>query len=364
MNYDHNKEKQLAHSAKDKDTTLQRKEMLPFEELVKRDRELVQRIVSDDIFAYKFFHNKCKPLLSGIIHTIYGNVADYEELVNELYLLLKKPNAEGDYWYALKTFDFRTSLFDWIKTVAVRHFYTPSCDIFTIPETLIDSGLAEEMFSKLNKAVYRKYLCFKHLDNLSDDQIADKLSIERSQVPTLSRKVIRQLKSIIENEYPEYLSILFQKSDVHEVDINDKDIVATENDSRTQDSHMDVFQYLDAMPNKYYRRVIEALFLDDISPEALAQEMGTKVSNIYNIKSRGLDQLRDVALYSNEIHNLEKYINLISDDRKRAILISIFIERRDYEVVCSELKITEVQFKKIKKDAIREIKQLIFRAKK
>lgn len=85
---------------------------------------------------------------------------------------------------------------------------------------------------------------------------------------------------------------------------------------------------------------------------------------IYYIKSRGLDQLRDVALYSNEIHNLEKYINLISDDRKRAILISIFIERRDYEVVCSELKITEVQFKKIKKDAIRDIKQLIFRAKK
>ena len=364
MNHDHNKEKQLAHSMKDKETTLQRKEMLSFEELVKRDRELVQRIVSDDIFAYKFFHNKCKPLLCGIIHTIYGNVADYEELVNELYLLLKKPNADGEYWYALKTFDYRTSLFDWIKTVAVRHFYTPSGDLFTIPDTILDSGLAEEMFSKLNKAVYRKYLCFKYLDQLADDVIAEKLNIERSQVKTLSRKVIKQLRSIIENEYPEYLSILFQKSEVHHVDINDKEIGASDVDLRTNEAQIDVFQYLNAMPNKYYRRVIEALFLDDITPEALAQEMGTNVSNIYNIKSRGLDQLRDVALYSNEICNLENYINLISDDRKRAILVSIFIERKDYDVVCSELKITETQFKKIKKDAMKDIKQLIFRAKK
>ncbi len=364
MNYDHKKEKQLAHSMKDKETTLQRKEMLSFEELVKRDRELVQRIVSDDIFAYKFFHNKCKPLLCGIIHTIYGNVADYEELVNELYLLLKKPNADGEYWYALKTFDYRTSLFDWIKTVAVRHFYTPSGDLFTIPDTILDSGLAEEMFSKLNKAVYRKYLCFKYLDQLADDVIAEKLNIERSQVKTLSRKVIKQLRSIIENDYPEYLSILFQKSEVHNVDINEKEIGASDVDLRTHEANIDVFQYLNAMPNKYYRRVIEALFLDDITPEALAQEMGTNVSNIYNIKSRGLDQLRDVALYSNEICNLENYINLISDDRKRAILVSIFIERKDYDVVCSELKITETQFKKIKKDAMKDIKQLIFRAKK
>ena len=130
-----------------------------------------------------------------------------------------------------------------------------------------------------------------------------------------------------------------------------------------QERHIDVFQYLDAMPNKYYQKVIKALFLDDIAPEKLALDMGTPVSNIYNIKSRGLDQLRDVALYSNEISNLEKYIKLISDDRDRMILTSIFIEKKDYDVVCSELKITEVQFKKFKKDAIKEIKNKIFKAK-
>lgn len=340
-------------------------DVIPFESLTKRDRELVNKIISDDGFAYEFFHEKCRPLLNKIIWTIYGNNADYEELVNELYLLLKKPNHNGEYWHSLKTFDFRTTLFDWIKTIAVRHFYTPSYESFTMPESIIESGMAEEMFSKLRKATYRKFLCFKYLDNLDDDVIANKLNVGHSQLKGLSRKAIKQLKSIVSNEYPEYYATLFNMATIIEVNIDGHpNSKASEHEDSKQDAHIDVFQYLDAMPNKYYRKVIQALFLDDISPETLAQEMRTNVSNIYNIKSRGLDQLRDVALYSNEICNLEKYINLISDDRKRTILFSIFIERKDYDMVYSELKITENQLKKIKKDAIKDIKQLIFRAKK
>ena len=95
-------------------------------ELMKKEKAVVARICSDDEFAYYFFHEKCRPLFSKILWTIFGNNSDYDELVNELYLLLKKPNAEGEYWHALKTYDYRTTLFDWIKTVAVRHFYNSS----------------------------------------------------------------------------------------------------------------------------------------------------------------------------------------------------------------------------------------------
>ena len=337
---------------------------IPFEESKKQWKALIDRICSDDDFAYYFFHEKCRPLFSKILWKLYGNNADYDELVNELYLLLKKPDGKGEMWHALKTYDYRTSLFDWIKTVAVRHFYTPSEEIFLIPISIVESGLAEEMFSKLRKAVYRKFMCFKYLDLLDGETIAVKLHIERSQLAPLSRKAIRQLKSIVANQYPEYYSELFNKSEIIEVDIdNHSDPKVNAGEESNQERHIDVFQYLDAMPNKYYQKVIKALFLDDIAPEKLALDMGTPVSNIYNIKSRGLDQLRDVALYSNEISNLEKYIKLISDDRNRMILTSIFIEKKDYDVVCSELKITEVQFKKFKKDAIKEIKNKIFKAK-
>ena len=336
----------------------------PYEESKKQWKALIDKICNDDDFAYYFFHEKCRPLFSKILWKLYGNNADYDELVNELYLLLKKPDTHGEMWHALKTYDYRTSPFDWIKTVAVRHFYTPSEEFFLIPDSVIESGLAEEMFSKLQKATYRKYMCFKYLAQFDDDIIANKLQLNSSQLRPLSRKAIKQLKSVVESQYPEYYSSMFLKIDVIEVDIEEHhgSSPSTEEESQ-QEAHIDVYQYLDAMPNDYYRKVIKALFLDDKAPEILAKEMNTPVSNIYNIKSRGLDQLRDVALYSNEICNLEKFIKLISDDRNRSILTSIFIEKKDYEVVCSELKITEDQFKKIKKDAIKEIKKKIFKNK-
>lgn len=336
----------------------------PFEESKKQWKALIDRICNDDDFAYYFFHEKCRPLFSKILWKLYGNNADYDELVNELYLVLKRPDSKGEMWHALKTYDYRTSPFDWIKTVAIRHFYTPSEEIFLIPDSVVESGLAEEMFSKLQKAIYRKYMCFKYLAQIDDEIIANKLQLNSAQLRPLSRKAIKQLKSVVESQYPEYYSSMFLKIDVIEVDIEERhdSSPSIEEESR-QEIHIDVYQYLEAMPNEYYRKVIKALFLDDISPEVLAKEMNTPVSNIYNIKSRGLDQLRDVALYSNEICNLEKYIKLISDDRNRSILTSIFIEKKDYEVVCSELKITEDQFKKFKKDAIKEIKKKIFKNK-
>lgn len=352
------------HNNEDAIYSQKRNDNISFEELTKRDKVLVNKIINDDSFAFDFFHEKCRPLFSKILWQLYGNNADYDELVNELYWVLKKPDTKGEMWHALKTYDYRTSLFDWIKTVAVRHFYTPSEEIFTIPDSVIESGLAEEMFSKLPKATCRKYMCFKYLMHLEDDAIAQKLQLNRLQLSSLSRKAIKQLKNIVESQYPEYYSSMFHKMDVKEVDIGSThDIPPCNEDESQQEAHIDVYQYLDSMPNKYYRKVIKALFLDDMSPEILAKEMNTPVSNIYNIKSRGLDQLRDVALYSNEICNLEKYIKLVSDDRNRMILTSIFIEKKDYDVVCSELKITEVQFKKFKKDAIKEIKKKIFKAK-
>ena len=337
---------------------------MPFDESKKQWKALIDRICSDDDFAYYFFHEKCRPLFSKILFKLYDNNADYDELVNELYLMLKKPNNKGEMWHNLRTFDYRTSLFDWIKVVAVRHFYTPSSEVFKIPKAVIETGLAEKMFSELGKALFRKYMYLKYIDSLDDDAIVAKLNLEHNQLTPLSRNAIKQFKSIVASKFPEYYTVIFSKSEVLEVDLDDhQDYTFSCDMESQQEAQIDVYQYLDAMPNKYYCRVIKALFIEDKAPEVLALEMNTPVSNIYNIKSRGLDQLRDVALFSNEICNLQKYINLVSDERSRAILSSIFIEKKNYDAVCSEMEITEVQLKKYKKDAIKEIKRIIFKAR-
>ena len=331
------------------------------EELIEREKAVIDKICSNDDYAYNFFHEQCRPLISKILWTIYGNNGDYDELVNELYLYLKKPNKEGEYWHNLKTFDYRTSLFDWIKTVAVRHFYTPVEETFVLPESFLDSGLAEKIFAELDRSESRKYMYFKYITKLNDNELADKLHIEVSQLSALHRRSVRLLKKTVRQKYPEHLDYMFVKEDV--VELNIEEAGSAIKGEEMSSAGIDALNYLAAMPDNLYRYVLYALFIENTEPEELAVEMNRKVSNIYNLKSRGLDQLRDVVLFSNEIQNLESFINLIDDDRKKLLLHSIFIDKRGYEEVCSMLDINESKFKKLKKDALKELKNKIFKAK-
>ena len=328
---------------------------------MEKEKAVVTRICSDDNFAYYFFHEKCRPLFSKILWTIFGNNSDYDELVNELYLLLKKPNVDGEYWHALKTYDYRTTLFDWIKTVAVRHFYNSSKQTFDIPIQILDTAVLENMIGEMEKAECRKYMWFKYVEQMEDAQVAIKLGVEKAKLRNLARKAIKQFKVVVEHKFPEYYDSLFSKEANNDIDIDD--VSNKLSDKADSEIKLDINQYLQAMPNERYRHVIFSIFIKDMELEELALEMNTQVSNIYNIKKRALDQLRDLAIYFNEISNLEKYINLISDDIKREILISIFIERASYETVCSKLNITEAKLKKLKKDAMKELKNKIFKAK-
>ncbi|MCM1219964.1 MAG: DUF1492 domain-containing protein [Lachnospiraceae bacterium] len=336
-------------------------EKLTREELIKREKAVIDKICSDDKYAYGFFHEKCRPLISNILWTIFGNNGDYDELVNELYLHLKKPNKEGELWHSLKTFDYRTSLFDWIKTIAIRHFYKPVDERFELPEAYVESGLAESMFAELERAECRKYMHFKYIKCLDDVAISEKLQVELSQLQSIRRKSIRLLKKTIQNKFPEYLDYMFIKNETSEISIDDASVSLGEETVSTE--QIDAFRYLSAMPDELYRRVLYSIFIEDKEPEVVAAEMNRKVSNIYNLKSRGLEQLRDVALFSNEIQNLEQYINLIADDKKKQILRSIFIDKMSYDDVCSMLNLNESQFKKLKKEALKEIKTKIFKAK-
>lgn len=335
---------------------------ISFSQIQENDRQTIDKICSDGNYAYYFFHTKCRSLLSNIVWTIYKSNAEYDELVNTLYEYLKAPGMDGEFWHKLRSFDYRTSLFDWIKIVAVRLFYTPDSEKFIIPESLITSGLAEDIFSELPKAVHRKYMLFRYIDNLSDSAISSKLQVELKEVQSISRAAIRSLRKIVKTNYPDYFSILFQKEVITIVNSDEVENKITTHDFTIEhDTKIDVYSYLNSMPNERYKYVIKSLFLEDKSPNELAIELNTPVSNIYNIKSRGLDQLRDIALFNNDITDIGKYIHLIKDDRKRSILSSLFIEKKCYEDICSALNLTENLFKKLKKEALKEIKSLIFK---
>lgn len=329
---------------------------------ISRDKDLVDKICSDEIFAYHFIHDKCRPLLSKIIWTIYNNNADYDELVNNLYLHLKKPNAAGDYWYTLKSFDYRTSLFDYIKTIAIRLFYTPSENVFSIPEYLIEYGMAQEMFLRVDIAICRKYLWYRYIDKLDSESIANNLGIEKDKLTPLSRRSIKCLNRIVKNEFPDYNDDIFRvkSRDTVDLDVASK-VIADKNSHQKSDVRIDVLSYLDRMPNEKYRIVLSLLFLEDKDYEEVAKVLNTSVSNVYNIKLRAIEQLRDLVLSFKDVDNIDYYINKVNNDRFREILLSIFIRKEDYDTICSKYRLSEHEFKKLKKEAIKELKKLIFK---
>lgn len=331
---------------------------LPMKELIERDKKIIERICNDDDFAYYFFHEKCRPLICKILWTMFGNEMEYDELVNELYIHLKKPSADGLLWHNLRTFDYRTSIFDWIKTVAVRLFYTPSSEFFEIPQEIIDSGLAERIILDISIPQYRKYLWLFYIEKESKEDIISKLDIQKDEYLKLARCSIRSFKSCVKNRYPDYYELLFLKREHRVTEINEGQLRET---SSSVEAGIDIKHYLASMPNQTYKEVLTLYFLDELSPEEIALKIGTRVENVYNLKLRGLDQIRDIIILSGEIENIESYIAKVTDDRNSMLLNSIFVKKMSYEDILLKMGLSEQAYKKAKRLAINNLRTIIFK---
>ena len=70
---------------------------------------------------------------------------------------------------------------------------------------------------------------------------------------------------------------------------------------------MDIERLFQLMPNKRYVYVINRLVLQEAEPCEVAQELGTNVENLYNIKKRAISALTEIAL--KEVEKYEKRIS-------------------------------------------------------
>ncbi|MBE6310993.1 MAG: sigma-70 family RNA polymerase sigma factor [Bacteroidales bacterium] len=69
---------------------------------------------------------------------------------------------------------------------------------------------------------------------------------------------------------------------------------------------IDIEHLFTLMPNRRYVYVIRRLVLQEAEPKIVAQELGTNVDNLYNIKKRAIAALTEVAL--KEVEKYEKEI--------------------------------------------------------
>lgn len=179
-------------------------------------------ILRDNKVTTDFFFRGCSPLFWSIIRKVFPYPVDYDEFVNEFYLYLMENNA-----YRLKQFQGRSSIYQWMKVVAIRYF-----------------------IAKRDKMI----------DNESSDTL---------------------LGSAVQSETVD----------------GEKKIMAK----------MDVERLLSLIPNRRYAYVLRRLVLQEAESEVVAQELGTNVDNLYNIKKRAVSALTEIAL--KEVEKYEKGIS-------------------------------------------------------
>lgn len=92
--------------------------------LTERDRRVTEQ----------FFFKSCRPLFTSIIRNVFNYEVDYDEFVNEFYLYLMEDDARR-----LRQFQGRSSIYQWLKVVAIRYFIARRKD-------LMDQGAGSSLY--------------------------------------------------------------------------------------------------------------------------------------------------------------------------------------------------------------------------
>ena len=82
------------------------------------DHEIIQGLINrDNRITEQFFYIKCRPLLIAIMRLVFSYPVEYNEMVSELYDYLMEDNG-----IKLRQFQYRSSIYQWMKVVATRFF--------------------------------------------------------------------------------------------------------------------------------------------------------------------------------------------------------------------------------------------------
>ena len=107
------------------------------------DREIVEKLIKrDPKVTDEFFFTRCRPLFISIIRYVFSYPVDYDEFVNEFYIYLMENDA-----CRLRQFQGRSSVYQWMKVVAIRFFIAKRDDMIddTSKEALLDCAAKSEV---------------------------------------------------------------------------------------------------------------------------------------------------------------------------------------------------------------------------
>ena len=178
------------------------------------DQEIIQALIArDNQVTQEFFFVRCRPLLCRVMRLVFDHPVDYYEVVNELYLYLMENDAAR-----LRNFQFRSSIYQWIKVVATHYcikkrnrlIENPSQEnlIIDIPEESATAPSANDDINRLldsmpNKryvAIIRQLI----LEDREPEKVAEEMGITMANLYNIKRRAMAQLSQVALNDIREY----------------------------------------------------------------------------------------------------------------------------------------------------------------
>lgn len=174
------------------------------------DQEIISSLIAHDPkVTAQFFFKDCRPLFISIIRRVFGNqIVDYDEIISELYVLLMENDARK-----LRTFKNESTLFQWLKTIAVRHCLELKRRGKVIDnesqEPLVNSGKnlsyvessqakmdVESLLRQMNNQRYALVIHLLMIEEKSPEEVAKQLSITVANLYNIKRRAMKALVEV------------------------------------------------------------------------------------------------------------------------------------------------------------------------
>lgn len=178
------------------------------------DHEIIQGLIARDNHVTKdFFFVQCRPLLCSVMRMVFDYEVDYDEMVNELYVYLMEDDAAR-----LRGFQFRSSVFQWIKVVSLRYFIKKRKRLIkNISQEDLINGTSEEtsdgresyddlarLFNEMQNKRYVTVIRLLVLEDNDPEKLAIEMGITTANLYNIKRRAMAQLTQVALNDIREY----------------------------------------------------------------------------------------------------------------------------------------------------------------
>lgn len=182
------------------------------------DREIISSLIAcDPKVTSQFFFKDCRPLFISVIRRVFEKqIVDYDEIISELYVLLLENDAKK-----LRSFKFESTLYQWLKTIAIRHCILLKSKAKVIDDdsqeslnnsqcelSLAESSQArmdmETLLRQMKNQRYALVIRLLMIDDRTPEEVARQLCVTVDNLYNIKRRAIQALTEFVFKDKKHY----------------------------------------------------------------------------------------------------------------------------------------------------------------